>query len=272
MIAIKATKFWQRLRTLKRLIHRFVFLFGLITLVGLTALGITTYQLIDSIPSKDSLSFNKVRGLAQALSIANAINSKQSKPGSWTELKDVSTELLYALVISEDETFFNHRGIDYNALVAALVHNVKTRKWRFEASTITQQTAKSLFLSDNTNFTHKVQEGLITYRLEHTISKNEILELYFNIIEFGPEIYGIANACAYFFNKPPSEINAVEGAYLAQLMHSPGNNHHATYKNSTGSPAVMKKLHRTLREMRFKGLIKEDQYKRYLNWEYKDHK
>lgn len=272
MIAIKATKIWYLLRTVIRLIRRFVFLIGLITLVALTALGITTYQLVESVPSKESLTFDKVRSLAQAVGLANAINSKQSKPGDWTELKDVSTELIYALVISEDETFFNHRGIDYNALVAALVHNVKNREWRFEASTITQQTAKSLFLNTNKNFSHKLQEALITYRLENTISKNEILELYFNIVEFGPEIYGIANACAYFFNKRPIEINAAEGAYLAQLMHSPGNNHHATYKNSTGSPAVMKKLHRTLREMRFKGLIKEDQYKRYLNWEYKDHK
>lgn len=269
MIAIKATKIWQLIRTVTRLINRFVFLLGLMTLIGLTTLSITTYQLIESIPTKESLAFDTLQSHAQAISITNAINSKQSSAGDWSELKDVSTELIYALVISEDEAFFNHRGIDYNALVAALIHNIKNREWRFDASTITQQTAKSLFLNNNKNFSDKLKEALITYRLEQTISKNEILELYFNIIKFGPEIYGITNASAYFFNKKPIDINAAEGAYLAQLMHSPGNNHHATYKNSTGSPAVMKKLHRTLREMRFKGLIKEDQYKHYLNWTYK---
>lgn len=176
--------------------------------------------------------------------------------------------MLYAIVLSEDGNFFNHNGIDYDALINALGENIKSQEWRFGASTISQQTAKNLYLTNSKTLSRKLQELIITYRLEDTLSKNEILELYLNLIEFGPELYGIDNASNYYFNKPPKEINAAEGAYLALLMPSPRKYHYTLFQNDNWSPALKKKHQRILRDMRFKELISSRQYRDYQKWRY----
>lgn len=249
-------------------IKRLIFFTGVLVWLGLGVISAYAYQLYQLVPSEDSLSFVSIRSHAQSIILANSINAKNSNKIEWIELKDVNRDLLYAIVLSEDANYFSHSGIDYDALIAALADNIKTREWRFGASTISQQTSKNLYLTNNKTVTRKLQELLITQRLESVLSKNQILELYLNIIEFGPELFGIGSASSYYFNKSVTKINAAEGAYLALLMPSPRKYHYTLYQNGNWSPALKKKHQRILRDMRFKELISSRQFKRYSKWVY----
>lgn len=239
------------------LIKRVVLVTGLLVWLAIAGVAGYGYQLFQDIPKESTLNFSDVKA------IASDMRSLQ-----WVELKQVNRDLIYAIVLSEDSHYFSHQGIDYDALVSAIGDNIKNREWRFGASTISQQTAKNLFLSSNKTLSRKFQELIITHRLERALSKNEILELYLNIIEFGPEIYGIEQACQYYFSKKPKDINAAEGAYLALLMPSPRKYHYTLYQNGNWSPALSKKHKRILRDMRFKELISLSQYQDYLQWRY----
>lgn len=249
-------------------IRRLIFITGIIVWLCIGGIGLYAFQIFKVVPEVEDLKFHLVQSHAQSIHLTNSITSEQANLDSWTDLRHVHRDLLYAIVLSEDAKFFSHNGIDYDALIAALAENIKSQEWRFGASTISQQTAKNLYLTNNKTVTRKLQELLITYRLEDALSKNEILELYLNLIEFGPELFGIGNACAYYFNKSPADINAAEGAYLALLMPSPRKYHYTLFQNGNWSPALMKKHQRILRDMRFKELISMDQYQDYQEWRY----
>ena len=262
---VASAEFFIRMRTkLKKfaslpyiLVRRTLMLTGLLVWLAIATLAFYGYQLLQPIPTADNISFSQARTLAQ-----------EKFHTRWVSLKDVNRDLIYSIVLSEDSHFFSHTGIDYDALIGALGDNIKKREWRFGASTISQQTVKNLYLKQEKTLARKLQEIIITQRFEENLSKNEILELYLNIIEFGPDLYGIGNACQYYFNKPPQEINAAEGAYLALLMPSPRKYHYTLFQNGNWSPALSKKHHRIIRDMRFKELISNKQYKSYNKWRY----
>ncbi len=248
-------------------VRRLIYLTGVVVWLGIAVMVIYLFQLFQLVPSEEQLTFQNARSHAQNLYLSNTINSSNNGI-DWVELKQVNRDLLYAIVLSEDSRFFSHSGVDYDALIAALAENIKSRKWRFGASTISQQAVKNLYLNSNKTLSRKLQELIITYRLEQALSKNQILELYLNLIEFGPELYGIGNASEYYFNKGASEINAAEGAYLALLMPSPRKYHYTLYQNGNWSPALKKKHNRILRDMRYKELISAYQFKKYQKWQY----
>jgi monofunctional biosynthetic peptidoglycan transglycosylase len=239
------------------LARRIIMLTGLIVWLALASLFFYSYQLLQQVPTIENISFDQAH-----------IQAQEKNATNWVRLKDVNRDLIYAIVLSEDSHFFSHSGIDYDALIAALADNIKNREWRFGASTISQQTVKNLYLNQSKTLSRKLQELILTRRLESKLSKNEILELYLNIIEFGPDLYGITNASQNYFNKSPKEVNAAEGAYLALLMPSPRKYHYTLYQNGNWSPALSKKHRRILRDMRFKELISNNQYKTYKKWKY----
>lgn len=239
------------------LVRRTLLLTGLVVWLGLASLFFYGYQLLQQVPAIESISFDQAKSQAQ-----------QQFDTLWIPLKEVNRNLIYAIVLSEDSYFFSHAGLDYDALIAALADNIKNREWRFGASTISQQTVKNLYLTREKTLSRKLQELILTRRFENTLSKNEILELYLNIIEFGPDLYGIANASQYYFHKSPKEVNAAEGAYLALLMPSPRKYHYTLYQNGNWSPALSKKHRRIIRDMRFKELISNHQYETYKKWKY----
>lgn len=237
--------------------RRVIFVTGFMVWLLLAGLMFYGYQLFQDVPARESLTFAQAK--------ARALNQHEV---NWVELKQVHRDLIYAIVLSEDGQYFSHQGIDYDALMMALADNIKHQEWRFGASTISQQTVKNLYLNSEKTVTRKLQELIITQRLEHALTKNEILELYLNRVEFGPEIFGIDHASHYYFDKKAKSINAAEGAYLALLMPSPRKYHYTLYQNGNWSPALSKKHKRILRDMRFKELISIDQYNRYLRWRY----
>lgn len=239
------------------LVRRIIMLTGLIVWLALGGLFFYSYQILQQVPVTENISFEHAHTQAQQLFATH-----------WVALKEVNRDFIYAVVLSEDRHFFSHSGIDYDALAAALAGNIKNREWHFEANTISQKMVKNLYLNKEKTLSIKLQELILTHRFENKLNKNEILELYLNIIEFGPDLYGITNASQYYFNKSPKEINAVEAAYLAVLMPSPRKYHYTLYQNGNWSPALSKKHHRIIRDMRFKGLISHSQYESYKKWKY----
>jgi monofunctional biosynthetic peptidoglycan transglycosylase len=152
------------------------------------------------------------------------IRTKGEEPHSsmqWRDLSQISPYLLHAVVLSEDDTFFQHHGFDFEQLKRAAQTNWERKRFAFGASTITQQLARTLYLSANKNLFRKAKEALITLRLEKTLSKNRILELYMNVAEWGPQVYGAEAASQYFFNKSALELTPDEAISLAVILPSP---------------------------------------------------
>ncbi len=129
--------------------------------------------------------------------------------------------------------------------------------------------AKNVYLRSNIkSFHRKFTELFVTRELEQHLSKNEILELYLNVAEFGPDIYGVSHAANYYFGKNPADINAAEGAFLAIMLPSPRKYHYSIFQNQHLSQRHKKKLQRILADMLYKEYISPSQYRRYLNWDY----
>ncbi len=139
----------------------------------------------------------------------------------WRSLDRISPYLLHAVVLSEDDTFFQHHGFDFEQLKRAAQTNWERKRFAFGASTITQQLARTLYLSANKNLFRKAKEALITRQLEKTLTKNRILELYMNVAEWGPQVYGAEAASQFFFNKPAIDLTSDEAISLAVILPSP---------------------------------------------------
>ena len=186
----------------------------------------------------------------------------------WTPLSQVNRDYLYTIVMAEDSKFFTHSGINYDAIVDAMAKNYKSKTHTYGASTISQQVAKNLYLSSNKSFYRKLQEYFITKRLEKKYSKNQILELYLNLAEFGPDIYGIRAASYRIFNKDPKDINAAEGALISLLLPSPRRYYYSIIQNHNITKKQRRKIKRVLSDMKYMDYISYVQYKRYLNYRY----
>jgi penicillin-binding protein 1A len=128
-----------------------------------------------------------------------------------------------AFIAAEDARFFEHRGIDYRRILAAAFRNIEALDVVQGGSTITQQIAKSFFLTPERSFTRKVKEAILAQRIEHYLTKNEILFLYLNQIYLGEGAYGVAAAANIYFGKPVQDLTLAECAILAGLPPSPNN-------------------------------------------------
>ena len=133
-----------------------------------------------------------------------------------------------AFLSAEDKNFYNHQGVDFLALVRAMVtnfENFRSGRRLVGASTITQQVAKNFLLTNDRTVDRKIREAILSFRIEQAYSKDRILELYLNEIFFGSGAYGIAGAALTYFGKSVNELNIQEAAYLAALPKAPSNYH-----------------------------------------------
>ena len=140
---------------------------------------------------------------------------------------DMPPQLVNAFVAAEDQNFWTHPGIDIQGITRALVNN-GMRMLGFDArfsgaSTITQQVAKNFFLTSERTISRKIKEAILAMRLERTFSKQHIMTLYLNQIFLGARAYGVGSAALMYFNKPVSELNLAECAFLASLPKAPNN-------------------------------------------------
>jgi len=249
-----------------RLLKLILMVTGILVWSMTIALAIATFTMLEELPHFSEKGFTIAK--SDAIKHTNLRLQDSNKTLNWVELKNVNRELLYAIVMSEDGNFFNHQGIDYDALINALGENIKRRQWSFGASTISQQTVKNIYLTQSKTLYRKLQEVIATRRLEQKLTKNQILELYLNMVEFGPNIYGIAAAAKYYFNTTSEKLNAAQGAFLAILMPSPRKYHYTIFQNQHLSKRHKKKYKRILQDLRYKDYISPEQYKRYLDWQF----
>ncbi len=139
----------------------------------------------------------------------------------WVPYNRISPYLKEAVVAAEDDEFFEHPGFSWDAIKRAAIYDWKKKKFARGASTITQQLARNLYLSPSKNPIRKLKELLIALKLERELSKQRILEIYLNIVEWGPGIYGCEAAARNYFNKSASALSPSDAAYLASILPSP---------------------------------------------------
>ena len=159
-------------------------------------------------------------------------------------LTKIPTTLVNAVIATEDSRFFEHRGVDFVGIGRAMVTNILSGRIRQGASTITQQLARSLFLSPKRDFERKVREALLALKIEQLIGKEQILELYLNQIYFGHGAYGVQSAAQTYFNKDVGQLTLGEAAFLAGLPKAPSDyspyNHYQAAKRRQS--VVLKRL------------------------------
>ena len=177
--------------------------------------------------------------------------------GEYVSLTEMPDELIKAVIATEDSRFFHHRGVDYLAIIRAFVKDLLYRRFKEGGSTITQQLAKMAFLSNEKTFKRKIKELIIALRLEKTLTKEEILELYLNRAYFGWGFYGVESASEGYFGKSVRNINIKEAAVLAGLLKAP--EYYSPFRN----PELAEKRARlVLRRMEKVGFLKPSERKK----------
>lgn len=149
-----------------------------------------------------------------------------------------------AVIASEDQKFFNHNGFDYTAIEKAMKNNEKGKKLR-GGSTISQQTAKNIFLWQGRSWVRKGLEAVYTFIIEKVWSKDIILERYLNSIEMGQGVFGVEAAAQYYFGKPSKDLNTSEAAWIAAVLPNP-----KKYDPKNPSAYLRKKHNWIMRQMR----------------------
>lgn len=141
----------------------------------------------------------------------------------FTPLDQISPFLRKAVLTSEDPSFFSHRGFITEAFRQSIIKNIKTKKFTRGGSTISMQLVKNVFLTRQKTLSRKMEEILLVYILENNriASKERMLEVYFNVIEWGPDVYGIGEAANYYFDKAPADLTLDECVYLSSIIPSP---------------------------------------------------
>ena len=139
----------------------------------------------------------------------------------WVPYARIAANLKKAVIVTEDDAYWQHDGVDYDQLRDAVETNLERGEFARGASTITQQLAKNLYLNPDKNPLRKVKELLITRRLEVELSKQRILEIYLNVIEWGDGVWGAEAAARRYFHKSAAELSASESALLAGAIANP---------------------------------------------------
>ncbi|MEM1132019.1 MAG: PBP1A family penicillin-binding protein [Pseudomonadota bacterium] len=236
----------------RRLIRWAVYLLGLLLLAWAAFWAIfardlpSVETLLDYEPAVPSM----VRGVDGEI-----INSFARKRRVQLQYADFPEPLINAFLSAEDKTFFEHGGLDYPGVAGAIIDYISKLGSDQRAkggSTITQQVAKNLLLDDEYAVTRKIREAILAYRIEETLSKEEILELYLNEIFLGRNAYGVEAAAQAYFQKDVSSLTLSESAYLAILPKAPSN-----YRPETNAARAVARRNWVLGEMNENGWITE---------------
>lgn len=179
--------------------------------------------------------------------------------GDYVPLNKISQNLQKAVVLTEDSAFWDHGGFDLKEMQRSLEKNMAKGSFVRGGSTITQQLAKNLFLTPEKTLQRKILEAAITLQIEKHLTKKEILERYLNVVEFGPNLFGVKKAAQYYFKKDPGSLSVIESAFLAFLLPSPEKYSVSFFKKSL-TPFARKRLNDIVNNMYRYHRIDEDQY------------
>jgi monofunctional biosynthetic peptidoglycan transglycosylase len=143
-----------------------------------------------------------------------------ASPRVWTALSEAGGISMCAVLASEDPFFFRHGAVDWDSQ-ERLLRNLLRGDFSFGGSAIAQQLARNLFLGPQRTLRRKLREYVLAYALSHTLSKDRQLELYLNVVEWGPGVWGIGAASRHWFGKPPAALTSSEAVLLASLLPAP---------------------------------------------------
>ena len=173
----------------------------------------------------------------------------------WIPYQRISPLLRRAVLIAEDDAFFSHGGLDWNEIGASMRRNVEAGRIVRGGSTITQQLARNLYLGNQRTVTRKLREILLAGRIERTLSKRRILELYLNLIEWGDGIYGIEAAAQRHFGVSATQLDARQSALLAAVIINP-----RRYDPTHPAGRAERRARMILTRMWKRGLLGESEY------------
>ena len=174
-------------------------------------------------------------------------------------LWDVSPYLIGSLMTTEDSRFFHHHGFIVREFRTALIKNLKAGRFKYGASSITMQLVKNVLLSREKTLARKLQELVLTWYVEKILSKNRILEIYVNAIEYGPNLYGIGAAARRYFGKHPRDLNPVEAAFFSSILPAP-KRRYRQYCNGKLWDWSERKIQRILETMHKRERLSEGEY------------
>lgn len=186
------------------------------------------------------------------------IEIRPARPKNWVSLKNISKYATGAIVLSEDWAFYQHEGLDVEQMKVALSEMMESSRFR-GASTITQQMVKNVFLSESRTLWRKLHEIILSQKVEKVLSKQRILEVYLNCIEYGPGIYGIKAAAYHYFKKSPGQLSPRESAFIAMMLPSP-KRYYISYKKKRLTQFAQLRVKAILKKMRMGKLIDVDQF------------
>jgi monofunctional biosynthetic peptidoglycan transglycosylase len=176
---------------------------------------------------------------------------KREEPVQFLPLGDIPTDIWRATLAIEDLRFYSHPGVDVESIIRAVRLNRTAGRIVYGASTVTQQLARTLYLSLDRSYARKYVEVLAAFGMEMVLSKRRILELYLNYAEWGPAVYGVAEASLYHFGVPPAELSDEQEQMLVTLLASPIRYGPDSYATST----QLRLRHRSV--ARFYALMRE---------------
>lgn len=182
--------------------------------------------------------------------IENKIDGKEMICShDWEPLENISVNLQKAVIASEDARFLSHNGFDFKAIQKAMENNEKGKKLK-GGSTISQQTAKNVFLWQGRSYVRKGLEAYFTVLIELVWGKERIMEVYLNSIEMGDGVYGAEAASEYWYRKSASNLSKIEAAGIAAILPSP-----RRFKASNSSSFIDRRKGRIVKQMRYIGKL-----------------
>lgn len=203
----------------------FTTLLGLSIGLALFAVGLLAIAVLTTYPKLPSLDAVQNYQPKMPLTIYSAdgklIGSYGEERRAFTEIKEFPQVLKNAVIAAEDKRFYDHWGVDVIGVARAVIGNIRGGGVQSGASTITQQVARNFYLTNERTLTRKFNEALLAYKIEQSLTKDQILELYFNQIYLGQRAYGFAAAAQVYFNKPVQELTLAEASMLAGLPKFP---------------------------------------------------
>ncbi|MFT3765015.1 MAG: biosynthetic peptidoglycan transglycosylase [Minicystis sp.] len=183
----------------------------------------------------------------------------ETGPGTpdWVPYAAISKFMEAAVLTTEDGGFHRHHGFDHEAIKNSVRENLRKKKFVRGASTISMQLAKNLYLDRGKNLSRKLQEAVLTMYLEQELTKEQIIELYLNVVEFGPMVYGVEPAARHYFSTSAKELSLGQALYIASIMPNPKVQHFGS--GGAVAPGWMAYLHKLMKIARDRNRIADDE-------------
>jgi monofunctional biosynthetic peptidoglycan transglycosylase len=189
---------------------------------GILVALIVLYALIwGGLPSEEEIKSYRPETTAKSANGINWSKPREKPVRVWAPLSRIAKSLRQAVVISEDDTFYQHDGVNFKMMREAFLLNWKKGRYVRGASTISMQLARNAFLTKEKTLLRKMREIILTRRMEKALTKSQILELYLNIVEWGDNVYGAEAAAHYYFGKSAANLSLHESSLMASLLPNP---------------------------------------------------